>query len=192
MMKIAVVTGSTRPGRKSAAVAAWVLQHANQRGDASFELLDIADFDLPLLDEPVPPSMQQYTQPHTRAWSEAVASYDGYVFVTPEYNHSLPAALKNALDFLLHEWADKAAGIVSYGAVGGVRAAEHLRGVLGELSVADVRAQVALSLRSDFENYTTFTPAAGQVQSLNGMLDQVVAWAGALQALRVQRAESAA
>jgi NAD(P)H-dependent FMN reductase len=191
-MKIAVVTGSTRPGRKSGAVAEWVLQHVNQRGDASYELLDIADFNLPLLDEPVPPAMQQYTQPHTRAWSDAVEKYDGYVFVTPEYNHSLPAALKNALDFLKHEWADKAAGIVSYGALGGTRAAEHLRGVLGELAVADVHAQVALSLRTDFEAFTTFAPAAGQVQALNAMLDEVVAWAGALQSLRLQRAENAA
>lgn len=192
MLKIAVVAGSTRPGRKAADVAAWVLENASKRGDASYELLDIAEFDLPLLDEPVPPSMAQYSKPHTKKWAEAVAQYDGYVFITPEYNHSVPASLKNALDFLFAEWNDKSAGIVSYGAAGGTRAAEHLRGILGELAVADVRAQVALGLRTDFESYTTFTPAEGQVQALNTMLDQVVAWAGALRSVREDKAERAA
>lgn len=192
MLKIAVVAGSTRPGRKAADVSTWVLEHANKRGDASYELLDIADFGLPLLDEAVPPSMAQYTKAHTQAWADAVAQYDGFVFVTPEYNHSVPASLKNALDFLFAEWNDKSAGIVSYGALGGIRAAEHLRGILGELAIADVRLQVALGLGTDFENYTQFTPAAGQEQALGAMLDQVVAWAGALRSVREDRAERAA
>ena len=192
MLKIAVVTGSTRPGRKAADVAQWVLENARKRGYATYELLDIADFDLPLYDEAMPPKMAQYSQPHTKRWAEAVAQYDGFVFVTPEYNHSVPASLKNALDYLFAEWNDKSAGIVSYGAMGGVRAAEHLRGILGELAVADVRAQVALGLATDFEAYTRFTPTQAQNGLLSALLDEVVAWAGALRGVRQDKARRAA
>jgi len=106
------------------------------------------------------------------------------VFVTPEYNHGTSGALKNAIDFLYKEWNNKAAGFVGYGSAGGVRAVEHLRLVMGELQVADVRAQVALSLYTDFENFTTFKPAAMHENAVGTMLDQVVAWSGALQVLR--------
>src|SRR6185503_3412075 len=109
-------------------------------------------------DEPVPPSMGQYSQPHTHAWAQKIESFDGFVFVTPEYNHSTSGALKNAIDFLYAEWNNKAAGFVSYGSVGGARAAEHLRLVMGELQVADVRAQVALSLYTDFKDFSQFMP----------------------------------
>ena len=122
--------------------------------DAEFELVDIRDFNLPLLDEPVPPSQGQYSKPHTKAWAAKIDSFDAYVFVTPEYNHGICGALKNALDFLFREWNNKAAGFVGYGSAGGTRAVESLRLVMGELQVADVRNQVALSLFTDFENYT--------------------------------------
>ena len=184
MLKIAVIIGSTRPGRKAEAVARWVHGIATKRGDAEFEVVDIQDFDLPLLDEPTPPSMGRYTQPHTRAWSAKIATFDAYVFVTPEYNHATSGALKNALDFLYREWNNKAAGFVGYGSVGGTRAVEQLRLVMGELQVADVRAQVALSLFTDFENFTTFKPAPMHEKSVNTMLDQVIAWGTALKTLR--------
>jgi NAD(P)H-dependent FMN reductase len=184
MIKIGIIVGSTRPGRKALDVARWVLDIAGMRADAVFELVDIQDFNLPLLDEPVPPSLGQYTQPHTQAWAAAIAGFDGYVFVTPEYNHGTSAALKNAIDYLYKEWNHKAAGFVSYGSAGGVRAVESLRLVMGELQVADVRAQVALSLASDFENYSVYKPAARHEKSVNDMLDQVLAWAGALKPLR--------
>ena len=142
MLKIAIVLGSTRPGRNGEAVAKWVLDIAKKRKDAEFELVDIGDYDLPLLEEPVPPSMGQYAQPHTKKWSAKVASFDGFVFVTPEYNHSTSGALKNAIDFLYAEWNNKAAGFVSYGSAMGVRAVEHLRLIMAELMIADVRAQV--------------------------------------------------
>jgi NAD(P)H-dependent FMN reductase len=128
--------------------------------------------------------MGQYSQPHTKKWAEKIGSFDGFVFVTPEYNHSTSGALKNAIDFLSAEWNNKAAGFVSYGAVGGARAVEHLRLVMGELQVADVRNQVALSLFTDFANFSEFTPAAHQVDTVNTMLDQVVAWSAALAPLR--------
>ncbi|HZV64831.1 MAG TPA: NAD(P)H-dependent oxidoreductase [Telluria sp.] len=184
MINIAVIVGSTRPGRKADVVGRWVLELAKLRNDANYELVDIQDFHLPLLDEPVPPSLNQYTKPHTQAWAEKIAGFDGFVFVTPEYNHGTSGALKNAIDFLYKEWNNKAAGFVGYGSAGGVRAVEHLRLVMGELQVADVRAQVALSLYTDFENFTTFKPAAMHENAVGTMLDQVVAWSGALQVLR--------
>ena len=186
MLKVAIVIGSTRPGRKGVAVARWVYDIAARRSDASFEVVDIADFDLPLLDEPFPPMMNQYSKPHTRAWAAKIGTFDAFVFVTPEYNHSTSGALKNAIDFLYREWNDKAAAFVGYGSVGGARAVEQLRLVMGEIKVADVRAQVALSMYNDFENFSTFTPRPQQEAAVNAMLDDLVAWGQALQAMRTR------
>jgi NAD(P)H-dependent FMN reductase len=190
MVRLGIVTGSTRPGRKAEAVARWVYEIAQQRGDAEYEVVDLQDFNLPLLDEPMPPSMGQYRQPHTLAWAEKIASFDAFVFVTPEYNHGTSGALKNAIDFLYREWNNKAAGFVGYGGAGGVRAVESLRLVMGELQVADVRAQVMLSLFTDFENFTVFKPGPHQEAAVNAMLDQLLAWSGALKTLREQAALS--
>lgn len=185
MTKIGIIIGSTRPGRNGEAVARWTYDIAKKRNDAEYELVDLADFNLPIYDEPIPPAMgQPYSKAHTKAWSEKIASFDGYVFVTPEYNHATSGALKNALDFLFLEWNNKAAGFVGYGSLGGSRAVENLRLILGELMIADVRAQVALSLRDDFENYSVFKPQPHQEATVGTMLDQVVAWSGALQTLR--------
>jgi NAD(P)H-dependent FMN reductase len=183
-LKIAVIIGSTRPGRVGEQVAKWVLDQASVRSDADFELIDLLDFNLPHLDEAYPPSMGQYSQDHTKDWSSKIAGFDGYIFVTPEYNHSTSGALKNAIDFLYKEWNNKAAGLVSYGAAGGTRAAEHLRLILGELQIADVRQQVSFSLATDFENYTKFTPADGHAANLTVLLDQLVSWTAALQGVR--------
>ncbi|WP_427172765.1 NADPH-dependent FMN reductase [Arthrobacter sp. 92] len=184
MAIIAVVLGTTRPGRLGKAVADWVYARALERADARFELLDVADFDLPLLDEALPPSRGRYEHDHTLVWARAVARYDGYVFVTGEYNHSIPGSLKNALDFLYAEWNNKAAAFVSYGSAGGIRAVEHLRQVAGELQMGDVRAQVALPFATEFENYRTFTPSQGAEKALQVLFDQVIAWSDALKVLR--------
>ncbi|MEV4201591.1 NADPH-dependent FMN reductase [Micromonospora globbae] len=184
MTRIGIILGSTRPGRNGEAVARWVLELAKQRSDAEFELIDLLDHPLPHLDEAIPPSYGQYAQPHTKRWAETIASYDGFVIVTPEYNHSTSGALKNAIDYLYAEWNNKAVGFVSYGSVGGARAVEHLRLIAGELQMADVRAQVALSLMHDFENYSVFKPNPGHEGALHTMLDQVIAWSGALAHLR--------
>ena len=188
MVKIAIIIGSTRPGRVGEQVGRWVYDLAKQRKDAEFELVDLEDFNLPLLDEPIPPSQGKYSKEHTKRWAAKVESFDGYIFVTPEYNHGIPGALKNALDFLYAEWNNKAAGFVGYGSAGGTRAVESLRLVMAELQIADVRAQVALSLFTDFENYTTFKPAAHHEKSANSLFDQVIAWSGALRALREKNA----
>ena len=183
-LKVAIILGSTRPNRNGEAVAKWVYGLASKRGDVDYELLDLKDADLPLLDEPIPPSQGKYTHAHTKAWAAKVDAFDAFVFVTPEYNHSTSGALKNAIDFLYKEWNNKAAGFVSYGSAGGVRAVEHLRLIMAELQIADVRAQVTLSLFTDFENFSTFKPQPMHEKTLNQMLEQLRAWGEAMREVR--------
>jgi NAD(P)H-dependent FMN reductase len=190
MLKIAIIVGSTRPGRKGEAIAKWAYEIARKRTDAEFAVLDLATFELPLLDEPMPAQFGPYAHPHTRTWSSAVASFDGYVFVTPEYNHGTSGALKNAIDFLYNEWTDKAAGFIGYGYSMGARAIENLRLVMASLQVATVRPQVGLSLFTDFERATVFKPTEIQEKNLNRVLDHVLAWSGALKVLRKQEGRS--
>jgi len=176
-LNIGIIIGSTREGRVSPQVAEWVKGIADKRGDANYEIVDIKDYKLPLLGE-------ANASEQAAAWNSKLATLDGFVFIVQEYNHSITGALKNALDYAREAWNNKAAGIVSYGSVGGARAAEHLRGILGELSVADVRVHPALSLFTDFENGTVFKPADLHLTNVNGMLDQVLAWSGALKTIR--------
>jgi NAD(P)H-dependent FMN reductase len=191
MTRIGIILGSTRPNRNGEQVARWVYDIASRRSDAEFELVDLRDYPLPHLDEPLPPSMGQYQNDHTKAWAAKIASFDGFVIVTPEYNHSTSGVLKNAIDYLYAEWNNKAVGFVSYGGVGGARAAEHLRLVAGELQMADVRQQVALSLLTEFENFSVFRPGDYNVAALDTLLSQVVAWSTALAPLRQPTAPAA-
>jgi NAD(P)H-dependent FMN reductase len=187
-LRIGLVVGSTRPGRLGPAVAQWArgvgAVHLRRTAPgASLELLDVAAFGLPLLDEPLPAAMGAPSRAHTRRWAAAVGACDGFVFVTPEYNRSLPAALKNAIDFVFAEWHDKAAGLLSYGVDGGVRAAEHLRQVLAEVRVADVRSSVALTLSNDFADGVA-APRQHQHERLRRLLDEVMCWSRALRTVR--------
>src|SRR4051812_45780084 len=192
-LKIGIIIGSTRPGRKGDQIAKWVLSEATKRGDAQYELIDLLDYKLPHLDEAIPPSQGQYANDHTKAWSAKIDSLDAFVFVTPEYNHSTSGALKNALDFVYSEWNNKAAGFVSYGAAAsGARAVEHLRLIVAELQIASVRAQLGISLFSDFESFTTFLPNENHANALNTVLDQVVSWGAALQGVRAAKLQPAA
>lgn len=184
MLKIGIILGSTRPNRNGEAVAKWVLERTTGKTDAHYELVDIKDYDLPLLDEPIPASQGKYSQPHTKRWAEKIGSLDAFVFVTPEYNHSTSGALKNAIDFLYAEWTNKAAGFVSYGSAGGARAVEHLRLIAGELQIADVRAQVMFSLATDFKNYSQFEPHPRHEKELDALLQQLVTWGNALKGVR--------
>jgi NAD(P)H-dependent FMN reductase len=189
MTRIGIIVGSTRPNRRGGLIGTWVLDHAVARGDAEYEVLDLAEIGLPMLDEPEPAAMGSYHHRHTRAWSQTVSSFDGFVFVTPEYNHSFPAALKNAIDYLFTEWNDKAAGFVSYGINGGVRATEHLRHVCAEVKLAGVRGAVALAVFEEFQGagpveIGEFAPGERQLKALDRMLDDVLAWSIALSSLR--------
>lgn len=182
--RIGIILGSTRPNRKGADVAAWALEVASTRDDADFALVDLADYDLPLLDELLPPSLGRYTHDHTKRWAEVIGGLDGFVIVTPEYNHSVPAVLANAISYLFAEWNHKAVGFISYGAHGGVRAVEHLRNIAGELMMADVRAQVALSFATEWVQRRDFKPGEYNLPFLTAMLDQVITWTNALSPVR--------
>jgi len=202
MTHIGIIIGSTRPGRRGEMVARWVREVAQQHARTSetgttYEVVDLAEHQLPLLDEASPAIFGEYAGAHTRRWAETTGACDGFVFVTPEYNHSTTASLKNAIDYLFAEWGDKAAGFVSYGIQGGTSAAEHLRLILGELSVADVRTQVALSMFTDFEisdprEPGTLAPGPHQEPALTRMLDEIDAWSRALAPLRVQEGDDVA
>jgi NAD(P)H-dependent FMN reductase len=183
-LKIAIILGSTRPGRNGKAVADWVLEKAAARTGAKYELVDLADYPLPHLDEAVPPSLGQYAGEHTKAWAATIDSYDGFVFVSPEYNHSTSGVLKNAIDYLYAEWNNKAAAFVSYGSLGGARAIEHLRAIASELQIAHVRQQLSFSLFHDFENFSVFKPGAQHDAAASALFDQLESWAGALKTVR--------
>jgi len=183
-LKLAIILGSTRPGRNGEAVAHWVLAKAKERVDADYELIDLLDHPLPHLDEAVPASRGRYAGEHTKAWSARIGEFDGYVFVTPEYNHSTSGVLKNAIDYLYAEWNNKAAAFVSYGSLGGARAVEHLRAISSELQLAHVRQQLSFSLLTDFENFSVFKPSAMHESAVGILFDQLESWAGALRSVR--------
>lgn len=183
--RIAVLIGSTRQGRFGSRVGEWVHKVAAQRADADFELVELADFNLPLLTEPTVPAAagRDYATPQTREWSKVVDGFDGFVFVTPEYNHSVPAAMKNAVDVLGPEWAHKTVAFVGYGADGGVRAIEHWRTIVANLRMVAVRAQVSLSSFHDRDG-AELVPLERRPQELDLVLDQLVEMTGALAPLR--------
>jgi NAD(P)H-dependent FMN reductase len=192
MTSIAIIIGSTRPGRKGEEIARWVQQAASERPGVSYDIVDLVDFPLPHLDEVMPPAMGQYANEHTKNWATKIAQYDGYIFVTPEYNHSTSGVLKNALDYIYAEWNNKAAGFVSYGSVGGTRAVEHLRLIAAELQMATVRSQVALSLFTDYENFVDFAPGPQHDDALSNLFAQLEGWSAALAQLRAATSSLAA
>lgn len=191
MTRIGIIVGSTRPGRFGVQPARWLLDLANQRGDAEYVLVDIDAAGLPIFDEPVPPMMRQPQNDHTKSWAATIEPLDGFIFITPEYNHSTSGALKNALDFLFYEWNDKPAAFVSYGsAAGGSRAVEHLRGIMAELRVFDLREQVLIP------NYWTRMDDQGRYQfseadetAATAMLDELVFWTEQMKVARAAKAE---
>lgn len=175
-MKIGIIDGSVREGRKSTSVAQWVLDSSRAHGGAEVELVSLADFDIPILTSATVPGAanRRYDTPQVQRWSEAIDSYDAYVFVTPEYNHGVPGALKNAFDSLGPEWMDKAAALVSYGADGGVRAVEQWRQILANFNMHVVRSQVSLSLFTEFgaEGLALDDRRTGEI---SGLFDQLIA-----------------
>ena len=175
MLNIGIIIGSTREGRVGPQVASWIQTQGKDSG-LNLSLVDLKEFELPLLGT---------GEPKTLALFQAtIKALDGFIFVTPEYNHSIPASLKNAIDYLRDEWANKVAGIVSYGGLGGARATEHLRGILGELQVADVRTHVAFLMNLDFKNWSEFTPQDYHKANVANLFKQVKAWGEALKTLR--------
>jgi NAD(P)H-dependent FMN reductase len=181
-----IISASTRPGRKGIAIARWIQQLAAEHGGFDVELIDLAEVALPLMDEPNHPRLRQYVHQHTQDWSATVSRADAFVFVTPEYNHSYPAALKNALDYLSVEWADKAAGLVSYGGVSaGLRAATAIKPVLASLRLLPVVEAVSVPFFAQFlSEEDEFVPNAELEAGAKAMLDELVRVTGALRVLR--------
>jgi NAD(P)H-dependent FMN reductase len=192
MTKIAIVTGASRPGSVNSSVADWVYSQVAARTDAEFEIVNINDFGLPLLDEAYPAAYQNYQNEHTKAWSAAIDEFDGFIFVVHEYNHTAGPVLVNALSYLNAELSNKAAGFVSYGSASGVRAVEHLRGALSELQIAHVQKTAMFSLFTDFENFTTFKPTEQNAGTLSPMVEQLVTWSRAMESVRSEQLVDAA
>lgn len=191
MPKIKIIIGSTRPNRVGPTIANWVNEAAQKRTDASYEIVDLKDVDLPLLDEAAPPSAAPGENEHTKAWAKIVGDADGFIFVHGENNHSIQASLKNAIDYLYQEWRHKPVAFVSYGAdAGGIRATEHLRQVVAWLDMHDLSSFVHIP------NYWTQLGENGDLQAtdqqdqkLEQLLTDLEFWADALIGPRKKLAE---
>ena len=187
MVRIKVIAGSTRPGRFNKQVADWVMEQTHKYDDAAeFELVDLAEINLPLLDEVNTPMQGHYEKDHTKRWAGIIGEADGFVIVAPEYNHSVPGALKNAIDYLYAEWNYKPVTFVSYGSLaGGARSVEHLRGIAGELKMYDLRDQLLIP------NYWDHLSEQGEYQfredqeiAISRQLEGLIYWAGVMKPAR--------
>lgn len=180
-----VVTVSTRPGRIGAPIAQWFLQVARDHGGFDVESVDLAELDLPLMNEPNHPRLQQYTHDHTKAWSETVKRADAFVFVAPEYNFGMAAPLKNALDYLQKEWAYKPASFVSYGGVsGGLRAVQMTKQVITTLGMYAIPQQVIIPFAARQIVDGIFSANDEQTASADIVLDELLKLSEALKPLR--------
>ena len=188
MPTLQVIIGSTRPGRVGLPVGQWFYERAVEHGAFEVELVDLATVNLPFVDEPHHPRLRQYTQQHTRDWSARIAAADAFVFVTPEYNHGYSAPLKNAIDFLYHEWLHKPAGVVSYGGLAaGVRAAEQLKPVMSVLKIVATSAGVYIPTVNQFvDDQRRFNGNDSHARQATAMLDELRYWETTLRPLRAQ------
>ncbi|PRY82993.1 NADPH-dependent FMN reductase [Alkalibacterium olivapovliticus] len=186
MVKIGIITGSTRDARVNGQVAEYVLEKSKNVDGANFEIVDIKDYDLPLFNEAMPPAManKQYSNEENQRWSEKIDSLDGFIFITPEYNKAITPSLKNAIDYLGPEWGNKAAGIIGYGSTLGVAATLSLRSILSNANVATVGPFGAFNLFTDFEQMTTFRPAEVHNATIQAVINTTVAWSKGLQTAR--------
>ena len=188
MVNISVLAGSTRPGRFNMQPAKWIYKLAKQNNDVKAELIDLAEVGLPFLDEEITPSKGQYQNEHTKKWAERIKKSDGFIFVTPEYNHSYSPALKNAIDFVFAEWHYKPVSFVSYGSLaGGARAVEHLRGVAAEIRLFDLREQILLPNYWDNLNEKgEYQFSEDQEKLANTIIENTAFWAKQMKAAREQ------
>ncbi|SMX90756.1 NADPH-dependent FMN reductase [Brevibacterium linens] len=191
MLNIAIIPGTSRPQALNPQIVSWVEQQLASNDDVRAEVVDFGSFDLPLLDEVIPASAKMYANDHTKAWGAKLEEFDAFIFVTPEYNHSISGSLKNALDFVATEFNHKVAGIVNYGADKGVRAAEHLRHILANYKLAVVRDQASFSIFTDVAD-GTFAPTEVSAAPFASMVDDIVAWGEALKSVREAGAEEQA
>lgn len=186
-LRLNTIIASTRPGRVGPAVADWFHGLARQNGAFEAHLVDLADFALPVFDEPRHPRLQQYEHEHTRRWSASVGAADAFVFVTPEYNHGPTPALLNALDFVYTEWNYKPAAFVSYGGIsGGMRAVQTTKLTLLALQMVPIAASVIVPTVSERLKEGTFVPSEIHTEGADALLKELHRWAEALKPLREQ------
>ncbi len=176
---------STRPGRVGPIIANWFHEAARVHGKFDAQLVDIADFNLPVYDEPRHPMMQKYEHDHTRAWAASVTAADAYVFVTPEYNYGPPPSLVNALNYVYREWNYKPASFVSYGGVsGGLRAVQVEKQILTTLKIMPIPEQVVVQMPGQQIEDGVFKPDGVHAASAGRTLDELHRWAEALKVMR--------
>lgn len=186
LMKLKVIIASTRPGRKGPIIADWFVDHARNNADFDVEVLDLKKINLPFLDEPMHPKAGDYRKDHTKAWSRKIEEADAFVVITPEYNFGYPAALKNALDYLHHEWYGKAMGFVSYGGVsGGTRAVQEIKSPVTTLGMMPLTQAVNIPFFWEFINEDgELQPNEITVGAADMMLKKLAEWAEALKGMR--------
>jgi NAD(P)H-dependent FMN reductase len=185
-LKLKIIIGSTRPGRKGPTVAAWVAKAAAGHADFDVETIDLADLNLPLLDEPNHPAMKKYEHAHTKRWSAIADDADAFVFVTPEYDFFAPASLVNAIECLSQEWKYKPAGVVSYGGIsGGLRSTQVLRGLLGNLGIVAIPQSVPIPFFPEFiGDDGVFVPNDKMKEGADLMFGELAKWGKALKPMR--------
>jgi NAD(P)H-dependent FMN reductase len=188
MNNIKIITSTTREGRKGIAVANWITELAKQDGKYNIELLDLAEINLPFMDEPNHPRLQKYQHEHTKKWSETIAAADGYIIVLAEYNFGFPAPIKNAIDYLYNEWMNKPVAFVSYGGIsGGLRSTQMLKQVVTAVHMMPVVDQVNIPFFANHIDETgTFVPGEAITKSAVVMLSELERWSDVLKGMRVK------
>ncbi len=186
MPTLQIIVASTRPTRVGPSIAAWIYKRATEHGGFDVELIDLAEVNLPMMDEPQHPRRGQYVHQHTRDWSATIKRADAFVFVIPEYNHGFTAPIKNAIDYLNAEWQYKPLGFVSYGGVaGGTRALQMLKPVVTGLKMVPVLEAVNIPFVHQFlDDQGVFEPSEIMEPAATAMLDELVSWTAALASLR--------
>lgn len=190
MTVISIIVGSVRQGRLAISPARWILERLRQQEGVDARLLDLQDYPMPFFDAPLPPAMPgrpAYENPVVQRWTQAIAESDGFIIVTPEYNHGPPAVLKNAIDWVFPEWARKAVAFVGHGSVGGARAIEQLRAIATEVQLAPIRSAVhlpATTLYAHFQGQDVAPHLAELDNVADQMIDDLLWWTAALKVAR--------
>lgn len=186
MYNLKIISSTVRPGRKGPVIAAWIAEIAGKSGNFNTEILDLGEVNLPMMNEPNHPVMKKYEYEYTKNWSATIDAADIFIFVTAEYDHSYPAPLKNAIEYLVHEWGYKAAGIVSYGGVSaGTRAAWNLKADLSSLRVVPIAESVNIPFFTQFINEEgVFTPNETTEKAAEVMLNELIRWTKGLKVVK--------
>lgn len=193
MLELKVIIGSTRPARIAPTIASWIVGKAEATAVFNVEVLDLAEINLPFVDEPNLPRSGNYTKEHTKAWSRTISTADLFVMLTPEYNGGFSAPLKNALDYLCHEWSYKPVGLVTYGGVSaGTRAGQMLKQVVTSLHMMPLPEAVHVPFVAQFINADgVFQPTPVLESAADLMFKELLRWANALKMLRATEHRSA-